>query len=70
MNTCYKKLWKLLIDKDMTKADLHKAAGLSSSTMTKLRHGEDVSMTALKKICVAHNCNIADIVEFVPTENK
>lgn len=70
MNTCYKKLWKLLIDKDMTKADLHKAAGLSSSTMTKLRHGEDVSMTALKKICTALSCDISDIVEFLPVEEK
>lgn len=43
----------------------HKASGLSSSTMTKLRKGEDVSMEALRKICVALNCNISDIVEFV-----
>jgi len=49
----------------MSKGDLHKASGLSSSTMTKLRKGEDVSMEALRKICVALNCNIADIVEFV-----
>ena len=50
----------------MSKADLHKASGLSSSTMTKLRKGEDVSMEALRKICIALNCNIGDIVEFVP----
>ena len=66
MKASYKKLWKLLVDKDMSKGDLHKASGLSSSTMTKLRKGEDVSMEALRKICVALNCNIADIVEFVP----
>ena len=65
MKASYKKLWKLLVDKDMSKGDLHKASGLSSSTMTKLRNGEDVSMEALRKICVALNCNIADIVEFV-----
>ncbi len=57
MKASYKKLWKLLVDKDMSKADLHKASGLSSSTMTKLRKGEDVSMEALRKICIALDCN-------------
>ena len=65
MKASYKKLWKLLVDKDMSKADLHKASGLSSSTMTKLRKGEDVSMEALRKICIALDCNIGDIVESV-----
>lgn len=63
--TSYKKLWKLLVDKDMSKVDLHKAADLSSSTMTKLRRGEDVSMEALRRISTALNCNIEDIVEFI-----
>ena len=57
MKASYKKLWKLLVDK---------ASGLSSSTMTKLRKGEDVSMEALRKICICLDCNIGDIVEFVP----
>ena len=65
MAISYNKLWKLLVDKEMSKGDLHKASGLSSSTMTKLRKGEDVSMEALRKICIALKCNIADIVEFV-----
>ena len=65
MKASYKMLWKLLVDKDISKGDLHKASGLSSGTMTKLRKGEDVSMEALRKICIALNCNIADIVEFV-----
>ena len=65
MRASYKKLWKLLVDKDMSKGDLHKASGLSSSTMTKLRKGEDVSMEALRKICICLGCNIGDIVEFV-----
>ena len=65
MKASYKKLWKLLVDLDMSKADLHKQTGLSSSTMTKLRRGEDVSMEALRKICMVLNCNIGDIVEFV-----
>lgn len=49
----------------MSKSDLHKASGLSSSTMTKLRKGQDVSMEALRKICIVLECNIGDIVEFV-----
>ena len=65
MKASYKKLWKILVDMEMSKADLHKATGLSSSTMTKLRRGEDVSMEALRKICIVLDCNIADIVEFV-----
>lgn len=64
MKTSYKKLWKILVDKEMSKGDLHKATGLSSSTMTKLRRSEDVSMEALRKICVVLDCNIGDIVEF------
>ena len=65
MKASYKKLWKQLVDKDMSKGNLHKASGLSSSTMTKLRKGEDVSMEALRKICICLDCNIGDIVEFV-----
>ena len=65
MKASYKKLWKLLVDKDMSKGDLHKASGLSSSTMTKLRKGEDVFMEALRKNCICLDCNIGDIVEFV-----
>ena len=65
MKPSYKKLWKLLVDKEMSKGDLHKASGLASSTMTKLRKSEDVSMEALRKICKTLDCNIGDIVEFV-----
>ncbi|MPL96252.1 hypothetical protein SDC9_42427 [bioreactor metagenome] len=68
MKASYKKLWKILVDKEMSKGDLHKATGLSSSTMTKLRRSEDVSMEALRKICVVLKCNIGDIVEFVEDE--
>lgn len=69
MKASYKKLWKILVDKEMSKGDLHKATGLSSSTMTKLRRSEDVSMEALRKICVVLDCNIGDIVEFVPDDD-
>ena len=64
MKASYKKLWKLLVDKEMSKGDLHKASGLSSSTMTKLRKGQDVTMDALRKVCICLVCNICDIVEF------
>ena len=70
MKASYKKLWKLLFDKEMSKGDLHKASGLSSSTMTKLRKGEDVSMEALRKICACLGCNIGDIVEFVDDSKR
>ena len=65
MKASYKKLFRILVDKDMSKDDLRKATGLSSNTMTKIRRGEYVSMEALNKICVVLNCNIGDIVEFV-----
>ena len=64
MKVSYKKLWKLLIDKDMTPAELHKQSGISSGSMTKLRHSEAVSLGILWKICETLNCNIADVVEF------
>jgi DNA-binding Xre family transcriptional regulator len=62
----YKKLWKLLIDKDMKKQDLRTAAQLSSSTVAKLTHGENVSTAVLLKICAALQCDISDIMEVVP----
>ena len=57
MKASYKKLWKLLVDKEMSKGDLHKASGLSSSTMTKLRKGEDVSPEALSTLGNALGAN-------------
>ena len=62
----YKKLWKLLTDKDMKKQDLREAAQLSSSTVAKLTHGENVNTALLLKICTDLQCDIADIMEIVP----
>lgn len=56
MAISYKKLWKLLIDKDMTAVDLRLATGIAPNTMTKLRRDEEVSMTVLVKICTAPEC--------------
>ena len=61
----YKKLWKLLIDKDMKKQDLRAVAHLSSSTVAKLTSGENVSTAILLKICTALHCDIANIMEVI-----
>ena len=66
MAISYKKLWKLLIDKDMTAVDLRLATGIAPNTMTKLRRDEEVSLTVLVKICTALNANIGDIMDLIP----
>ena len=66
MAISYKKLWKLLIDKDMTAVDLRLATGIAPNTMTKLRRDEEVSMTVLAKICKALDANIGDIMDMIP----
>ena len=62
----YNKLWKLLIDKKISAADLRKATGIAPNTMTRLRRDEEVTLTVLDKICKTLNVNIGDIIEFVP----
>ena len=69
MTISYNKLWKLLIDKKMSKADLRKAAGIAPNTMTRLRRDEEVTLTVLHKIFKALNADIGDIMEFLPDEN-
>ena len=68
MSVSYKKLWKLLIDKDMKKKDLREAAGISTSSMAKLGKNENVTTDVLVKICKALNCDISDIMEIEPDE--
>ena len=70
MTVSYKKLWQLLIDHDMKKKDLAKAAGISNYTITKMSKGENVTVDILGKICLALNCNIDDIMEFIPDDIK
>lgn len=60
----YSKLWKLLVDKKMSKASLRKAIDISPNTLTKLRKEEVVSMEIILKICDYFDCDIADIVEY------
>jgi len=66
MTISYDKLWKLLIDKKMSKAELRKEIGIAPNTMTRLRKGEEVSLTVLNKICCALDVNIGDVMEFLP----
>ena len=66
MAMCYKKLWKLLIDRDMTRSDLREKTGLSPATLAKMSKGEAVATPILEKICSTLNCDIGDIVSYVP----
>jgi len=61
----YKKLWKLLIDKDMNKTDLREAIGVSTATIARLSKGEPVTMEVLVKMCETLDCNVGDIVDVV-----
>ena len=69
MAISYNKLWKLLVDKKMSKADLRKAAGIAPNTMTRLRRDEEVTVSVLSKICSTLNVDIGDIMEFMPEAN-
>ena len=66
----YKKLWKLLIDRDMTRADLRHLTGISTATFAKLSKGEDVHTTTLARICEALKCNLEDIAEVKSGEQE
>ncbi len=63
MTYSYNKLWKLLIDKSMTKTAMRKQAGISTNILAKMGKGEPVAMESLAKICTALNCGLDDIVE-------
>ena len=65
MVVSYKKLWKLLIDKDLMKKDLQSKAGISWATITKMSKGETVSTEVLMKICKLLKCDVGDIMEFI-----
>lgn len=66
MGICYKKLWKLLIDKDMKKKELSTIADISQASITKMGRNGHVSTETLMKICSALGCGIGDIVEITP----
>ena len=66
MAVSYKKLWKILIDKDMKKKDLCAKAGISSASVTKMGKNGHVTTEVLVKICTALDCTMDDIMEIVP----
>lgn len=68
MSISYKKLWKILIDKDMKKKDLCAAAGISHASMAKLGKNENLTTDVLVKICSALDCDISDIMEITKEE--
>ena len=70
MAVSYKKLWKLLIDKDIKKKDLSVKAGISPATITKMGKGGHVTTEVLLKICTALDCKVEDILEVIPSESK
>ena len=69
MKMCYKKLWKLLIERDLKKKDLQVMAGISSASITKMGKNENINTDILVKICDALKCDVADIMEYIPKEN-
>lgn len=70
MSVSYKKLWVLLAEKEISKADLRKMADIAPSTMTKLNKNELVALSILVKICDKLNCDIGDIMEVIKNEKK
>ena len=70
MAVSYNRLWKLLVDRKMSKADLRKTAEIAPNTMTKLRRDQEVTLTVLGKICLALNVDYGDIVEYTQDEGS
>ncbi len=70
MIICYKKLWKLLIDKGLNKTDLQRLTGISSATITKLSKNETVNTGILLKICTALKCDTSDIMSVVDAKDS
>ena len=68
MAVSYKRLWKLLIDRDMKKKDLAEKANLSNYTINKMNRGDNVTTDRLVKICTVLGCTFDDIMEMVPDE--
>lgn len=68
MTVCYKKLWKLLIDKDISRKILHNKTGIAFSTLSKMKSNQYVSLEILDRICCELDCDICEIVEIVKKE--
>ena len=70
MAVCYKKLWKLMIDKELKKKFLVETVGLSQATIKHLNHNENVNTETLVKICKALDCRVEDVMEIVPDKEE
>ena len=70
MGMSFKPLWKMLIDREMTKSQLRELAGISTRAMAKMGKNEDVNTDALRKICQVLNCTLDDIVELIPSNEE
>ena len=70
MAISYRKLWKLLIDKDMKKKDLRIASGITTNALAKLGKNERVTTDVLEKICLTLNCDIGDVMEIEPDDDS
>lgn len=70
MAISYNKLWKKLIDENMMKVDLRDQAGITTNALAKLGKNEHVSTQVLEKVCKVLHCEIQDIMEFVPDEER
>jgi len=70
MKINYNRLWKLLIDREMTRTDLRLASGISTYTLARLGKNQEVTLTTLRKITAALDCSLDDIVDFVPEAGK
>ena len=70
MAVSYNRLWKLLIDKKMSQAEMRKAADIAPNTLTRMRKNEEVTLTVLSRICSVLDCEFGDIVEYINEEEK
>lgn len=70
MAVSYNRLWKLLIDKKMSQAEMRKAADIAPNTLTRMRKDEEVTLTVLSRICSVLDCDFGDIVEYIKDEEK
>lgn len=70
MALSYNKLWKLLIDRKMSTADLRKTAKIAPNTMTKLRRDEEVTLAVLGKVCKTLDVNFGDIIDYIADEER
>ena len=70
MAVSYNRLWKLLIDKKMSQAEMRKAADIAPNTLTRMRKNEEVTLTVLSRICSVLDCDFGDIVEYINEAEK